>query len=290
LERFHEAEPDSHVFTVDGSIAIISDLHGEYNNYIRLLKKSGIIDKDLNWSFGKNHLVILGDIFDRGPMVTEILWHLFGLEMQASAAGGKLHIILGNHEYMILTGNSQFINTKYLNVEQVMGKSYSSLFLANSVLGNWLRKKPVIVKVNSILFTHAGISTELVREKMGMDQINLIFREKLTGSTAYESDTTGGRFLNIHIDEMLSYRNYFADKEFNETKLDSILFFYGVNRIIVGHTTLPEVKSMFSNKLLGADAGIMNYHSGEILLYQNGIFYRVSYNGKREKIFEIDPE
>jgi hypothetical protein len=89
---------------------------------------------------------------------------------------------------------------------------------------------------------------------------------------------------------MLSYRNYFADKEFNETKLDSILFFYGVNRIIVGHTTLPEVKSMFSNKLLGADAGIMNYHSGEILLYQNGIFYRVSYNGKREKIFEIDPE
>jgi len=289
-ENYHSEVNESVSFSTEESIAIMSDLHGEYENYIRLLKKSGIIDRYLNWSFGKNHLVILGDIFDRGPMVTEILWHLFGLEMQAKAAGGKIHIILGNHEYMILTGNSQFINTKYMNAEQIIGKSYSSLFLSNSVLGNWLRNKPVIVKINSILFTHAGISIELVRERMDMDQINQIFREKLTGSSALGSDTTGGRILYSHIDEMLSYRNYFADKQFNESKLDSILSFYGVNRIIVGHTTLPEVKSMFNNKLLGADAGMMNYHSGELLLYQNGTFYRVLYNGKREKIFESDPD
>ncbi|MBI5008694.1 MAG: metallophosphoesterase, partial [Bacteroidia bacterium] len=136
-EKYHKEETDNFSFSTDGNIAIMADLHGEYENYIRLLKKSGIIDRNLNWSYGKNHLVILGDIFDRGPMVTEILWHLFGLELQASAAGGEVHILLGNHEYMILTGNSQFINTKYMNAEQIIGKSYSSLFLSNSILGNW---------------------------------------------------------------------------------------------------------------------------------------------------------
>jgi hypothetical protein len=285
LERYHEVEPDSHVFTVDGSIAIISDLHGEYDNYIRLLKKSGIIDKNLNWSFGKNHLIILGDIFDRGPMVTEILWHLFGLEMQASAAGGKLHIILGNHEYMILTGNSQFINGKYLYVEQIMGKSYSSLFLANSVLGDWLRKKPVILKINNLLFTHAGISTDFVKGKTDMDQLNRFFKDMLTGSQADKSVFADTTIINSKVSEMLSYRNYFSDKQFNESKLDSILTFYGVERVIVGHTTLPEVKSMFNNKLIGSDAGMMNYHSGELLLYQNGSFYRVLYNGKQIQLF-----
>ena len=40
------------------------------------MKSLGIIDKNLNWKFGKGHLVVLGDIFDRGSMVTEVLWHL----------------------------------------------------------------------------------------------------------------------------------------------------------------------------------------------------------------------
>src|SRR4030042_2103505 len=66
------------------SIGVISDVHGDYNSYLNLLKGTGIIDNDLNWKFGKGHLVVLGDIFDRGDMVTETLWHLFCLEKQAA--------------------------------------------------------------------------------------------------------------------------------------------------------------------------------------------------------------
>ncbi len=62
------------------SIGIITDIHGEYSTYLNLLNANGIIDNDLNWKFGKGHLVIIGDTFDRGAMVTEVLWHLFGLE------------------------------------------------------------------------------------------------------------------------------------------------------------------------------------------------------------------
>jgi hypothetical protein len=286
LEKYHVVESDNASYSTDGSIAIMADLHGEYNNYIRLLKNTGIIDRDLNWSFGDGHLVILGDIFDRGSMVTEILWHLYGLEIQASAAGGKVHILLGNHEFLILTGDCKFINNKYIQVEQITGKTYSDLFLSNSVLGNWLRKMPVIVRINNILFTHAGISNEMVRRKIDKDQMNRIFSNHLTKGIAWEPDTTEKSMIDLQVGHILSYRGYFADMQFSENKLDSILSFYGVDRIIVGHTTLAEVKSMYNNKLIGIDAGLMHYHSGEILLYQNDTFYRVLYNGKREILFK----
>lgn len=287
-EKYHAAETENYSFTGEDSIAIMADLHGEYDNYIRILKRTGIIDRDLNWSFGKGHLVILGDIFDRGPKVTEIFWHLFGLEIQALAAGGKVHIILGNHEYMNLTGDNRYINNKYRHVEQITGKTYSDFFVSNSVLGNWLRKMPVVVKINNILFTHAGISTELVREKIDIDQMNSILRAMLTGIPADGPDITYGSLINIQVQDMLSYRGYFNDELFFESKLDSILTFYGVNRIIVGHTTLSEVKSMYHDKLIGIDAGLMYYHSGELLLYKNNAFYRVLYNGQRKKIFDSD--
>ena len=54
------------------SIAVITDVHGQYNIYLNELISNGIIDSNLNWKFGKGHLVYLGDAFDRGDMVTEI--------------------------------------------------------------------------------------------------------------------------------------------------------------------------------------------------------------------------
>lgn len=128
------------------SIAIISDVHGEYDIYINLLIKNGIIDNNLNWKFGKGHLVILGDVFDRGDKVTEIFWHLFGMEQEAEKAGGRLHLLLGNHELMVLSKATAYINKKYNHVENISGTYYFDLYSENSVLGKWLRAKPVIIQ------------------------------------------------------------------------------------------------------------------------------------------------
>ncbi len=106
------------------SIGVITDIHGEYNIYIDLLKAAGIIDRNLNWKFGKGHLVVLGDIFDRGSMVNEVLWHLFGLEKQAEKAGGMVHVLLGNHEFLVLRKDLSFINEKYKEDEAISGIRY----------------------------------------------------------------------------------------------------------------------------------------------------------------------
>jgi len=98
-------------------IVAVGDLHGDYDSFIKILKGTGLIDKDLHWTGGKIHLVQIGDIMDRGPKAKEIFDLLMRLEKEAEAAGGKIHVLLGNHEEMNLTGIA-LDRENYVTVEQ----------------------------------------------------------------------------------------------------------------------------------------------------------------------------
>lgn len=55
----------------------VSDIHGQYNLFVELLKANNVIDRENNWSYGNGVLLINGDIFDRGNKVSESLWLVF---------------------------------------------------------------------------------------------------------------------------------------------------------------------------------------------------------------------
>ncbi len=262
-------------------VAVITDLHGEYKKFARLLKGNGVTDKDLNWSFGTGHLVVLGDIFDRGGSVTDILWSVFALERQAEASGGKVHVLLGNHEFMELGGDGSFANEKYLRLQNVLGMPYPELYSDKSILGRWLRSKPVVITINKMIFTHGGLSEELVRKGLTISVINTIYYDLLNGKKVPATELENAAFLQGSEDSPLWYRGYFTDRSFTTARLMSVLGFYGMEKIIVGHTTFDEMISLYGSRLIGADAGIMNRSSGEILIYKEGVFYRGSKSGRR---------
>jgi predicted MPP superfamily phosphohydrolase len=266
------------------SICVISDIHGNFENYITLLKEASVIDGNLRWKFGSGHLVILGDIFDRGEKVTEILWHVFDLEKQALKAGGMVHMVLGNHELMILSGDLRYINEKYIITGKFTGLSYSELFSGSSVLGMWLRSKPVAITINDILFIHAGISAEMIRNNLEVKDINKFFYDGLAGKVLTDSSQNAKLILLIGDNGPLWYRGYFSEKGIEDQVLDKILSFYGVNHIIVGHTPGNEIRSSHQGKIFGIDAGMANGLPGELLLIQNGEFFRVDCCGMKEKL------
>jgi hypothetical protein len=266
------------------SIAVISDVHGQYDIFLKQLMANGIIDKSLNWKFGRGHLVYLGDAFDRGDKVTEVLWYLFSLEKQAAAAGGMVHFILGNHELMVLEEDLRFINPKYQEVEAITGTKYSDLFSENSVLGKWLRSRPVIVTINDILFVHGGISPDLVHRNLNIKQINQEFSDSIVGRDIWSSGGNEELIFLAGDNGPLWYRGYFTDTTFTESSLDSILLFYDKAHIVVGHSTHKDIKSLFNNKILGIDAGIMYAQPGAMLIYREGCFYKGSLSGKRDKL------
>lgn len=266
------------------SIAVITDVHGQYGIFLKQLMANGIIDKSLNWKFGRGHLVYLGDAFDRGDMVTEILWYLFSLEKQAARAGGMVHFILGNHELMILDEDLRYINQKYNIVEAITGITYYNLYSENSVLGKWLRTRPVIVTINDIIFVHGGISPELVHRNLSIKQINQEFSDSIVGRNLWLPGENEELIFLAGDKGPLWYRGYFTDTIFTESSLDSILMFYDKAHIVVGHSTHKDIKSLFNNKILGIDAGIMYSQPGVMLIYKEGCFYKGSGTGKREKL------
>lgn len=262
------------------SIGVISDIHGEYEKYIKLLNSQGIINSDNNWKFGKGHLVVLGDCFDRGDHVTELIWHIFGLEKQAQKAGGMVHYILGNHEVMVLGEDLRYMNEKYRKVEEITGIRYQDLYSSETVLGKWLRIQPIVISINDALFVHGGISTGIIRKKLDINEINhLFYQMQITGQVESERDMKNLVFLNEELGPIW-YRGYFED--FTEEQADSLLEYTGKEHIIVGHTASSDFQPLYGKKILGIDAGLGDDKPGAMLIIKKGIFYKGTPDGKRE--------
>ncbi len=96
--------------TTDSVIWAFGDTHGAFGEFGDLLKQVNLVDEQLNWSGGKAHLVSTGDVLDRGPHPRKILDLMMKLEKQAEQAGGKFHLVLGNHEVMILIGDLRYVS------------------------------------------------------------------------------------------------------------------------------------------------------------------------------------
>ena len=73
---------------------VISDIHGEYDQFISLIKKMNLTDKD--------DLYILGDVVDRGKNPIKVLKYLMTLP--------NCICIAGNHEIMALTCMKYMLN------------------------------------------------------------------------------------------------------------------------------------------------------------------------------------
>ena len=92
-------------------IVAISDPHGAYDAMVRTLVNAEIIDGDRNWSGDASHLVVTGDLLDRGGDSRKVMDLLMQLEEQAIADGGMVHLLLGNHEVMNLVGDLRYVAT-----------------------------------------------------------------------------------------------------------------------------------------------------------------------------------
>jgi len=101
---------------VDKIIAV-GDVHGAYDSFVKILKAAGLVDDMLKWSGGKTHLVQTGDIMDRGDYPKDVFDLVKRLEIEALEAGGKVHMLLGNHEEMNITG-IVFRHPEYVSAKQ----------------------------------------------------------------------------------------------------------------------------------------------------------------------------
>lgn len=89
-------------------IVAVGDLHGDYDAWLRIARAAALIDGGGNWTGGNTTLVQLGDITDREPDSLKIIRSLQQLQKQAPRKGGKVIVVLGNHEAMNLLGDLRY--------------------------------------------------------------------------------------------------------------------------------------------------------------------------------------
>lgn len=84
---------------IANTIYNFGDVHGDYEKLLTLLQISKLISdpNQPKWEGGKNTLIQLGDVLDRGKNGTEALYLLRKLQKEAHFSGGKVIILLGNH-------------------------------------------------------------------------------------------------------------------------------------------------------------------------------------------------
>lgn len=270
-------EPDT--FTHVSKIVALSDVHGQFDVMINLLKAHKIIDKDNHWAFGEGHMVMTGDMFDRGHQVNEVLWFLYALDQEAQAAGGRLHLLMGNHEQMVFRGDLRYVNERYQVSADLLKRHYDALYNKDTEIGQWLRSKHTLVKINNILFMHGGISPEWVERKLHISEANHLFRQHLDDKKA---DLKKDDLLNFlfFTNGPTWYRGYFKD-ELKESDIDSILNYFKVEHIVVGHTSQEQVLGLYHNKIIAIDSSIKNGQSGELLLIDAGKLTRGLYQGEQ---------
>ena len=85
-----------------GRVVAIGDIHGAQEEFMALLRSVELIDEQGSWTGGDATLVQTGDLFDRGAAVKDVVETLIRLEREAEQAGGRVIVLLGNHEGMNL--------------------------------------------------------------------------------------------------------------------------------------------------------------------------------------------
>jgi len=280
--------PETVVTRANTDLFVVADTHGEYEILLAMLQKQRIVDPRLRWSFGRGHLVILGDVFDRGPNHTEILWLLYALEPQARRAGGAVHLLLGNHETMVLRGDLRYLNGKYSRTAALLGvNSYAQLFDAASVLGQWLRTLPAALKINGLLCVHGGISPALVEQRISLTDINAGVRAALADAAPGTQAAAGRAEFLMGREGPLWYRGYFAEHADFPTAtgedVDRALQWFGVSHILVGHTIVPTITELYGDKVIAVQVYPRRETSGavtfESLLIRGGMLWRANLQG-----------
>ncbi len=264
-------------------ILVISDIHGQYDVLLALLRSHNIIDNHHNWNWGTGHLVVLGDVFDRGDFVNEVVYLIYSLEQQANIAGGGVHFLLGNHEIMILQNDIRYVTKKYHVVANAFEITVPELYDNNTLIGRWLRSKNTIMQINDFLFVHGGIHPQLMNSFKSINNINSITRKNIdTPRDSIKADSTLSFIFRS--DGPHWYRGFFEPDslpEVSEIELNQILGFLNVEKIIVGHTTMDSIAAFYDNRVLMVDGGIKYGEKGEALLWEDGKFYRIFDDGSK---------
>ena len=306
-------------FTGVSRIVAVGDVHGDFGQFVTILRQAEVVDAKNRWAGGQTHLVQTGDVLDRGPDSRKVMDLLIELAPQAERAGGRVHALIGNHEAMNILGDLRYVSPEEYQAfrtprsEVLRDRVFSRLadstrrndpadrrqwqaehppgwvehrlaFEGNGHYGSWIRGNNAVVKIDDFLFLHGGIGPKYVGVPLG--DLNDRVRQSLAGQgpdPGIAEDSEGP----------LWYRGLATgDEALLTAHVDQALASFGVKHIVIGHTvTAGTVMTRHDGKVIMIDVGLSAVYGGPptCLVIENGKPYTLHRGQRLELPLGGDP-
>jgi hypothetical protein len=253
-------------------IVAVGDVHGDLQATLRVLRLGGLIDADNHWSGGDTVFVQTGDQLDRGDDEQAILDLLSQLETEAAAAGGAVHVLNGNHEYMNAAGDFRYVTPGGMSdfadapgvdvtspaVREVPEalRARAAAFLPGGPYAKVLATRNTAVIVGDSVFVHGGV---LPKYAPAVEELNAAGRRWLS-----EGGTPPAELLAP--DGLVWARDYSVPEPSPQACADlaTALKILKVSRMVVGHTVQARgITSACDDKVWRIDVGMAKHYGGE---------------------------
>jgi hypothetical protein len=249
-------------------IVVIGDIHGDIRRFKDILIDAKVINNNIEWiAEPKNTIVIqMGDQVDsinRDPTLAEwevlpdveMIYFTDLLNKIARAKGGRVISLIGNHELMNVIGNYSYVSSNSLNGSLNGGiRKRHDLFRPDGTLSAILSQRPIVVKIDSLLFCHAGLTTEhldlLDKYDKDISYLNSIWKNFIKNNAILLEDK------EIFETIILGNEGILWTRDLNEpADIVNLLERLGCSYMFVGHTVVDRVK-LINNRIWYTDTGI----------------------------------
>jgi hypothetical protein len=249
-------------------IVAMADWHGDLGAARRALRLAGAIDEQDRWVGGRLVVVQTGDVVDRGAGERAILDLLARLEGEATAAGGAVIALIGNHE--VLNAGGDFDDTApagFVAFADLADTTLSSLppeqrgraaaFRPGGPYARQLAGRNVVAVVGRNVFVHGGVRPEHLA--LGLERINEETQAWLRG------ETPPPPWLNQR-ESPIWVRDYSAEPDDADcARLAEVLAALGCDRMFVGHTVQEGgVTSRCDGQAWCLDTGASAHYGGPL--------------------------
>lgn len=158
---------------------------------------------------------------------------------------------------------------------------------ADGRYGRWLRQRPVMVKINGVVFVHGGLTPEVAA--LGCEAVNEAVRREITRDI---QKTRGQPSATLAAGEggPLWYRGFWkSDEGTLLASVEQVLKLMGAQAVVVGHTVTGtgRIQTRFGGRVVGIDIGMGEVYGSRLGALEVGPDGGISavYPDSREDLF-----
>ena len=256
-------------------VVVIGDLHSDIQATRQAFRLAGGTDESDVWIGGALTIVQLGDMIGRSDDERQVLDFLFAVREQAQAAGGKVHLLVGNHEVMGARVDNQAVGLNpfpgyedltdldlgdsRLQILAEHAKKRGAALMSGGPYAQRFAELPTVLQLGKTVYVHGGVVPRWAA--YGLDRINAEVSHWLFGDCP-EPDSS----LGVDNGDRVMWTRQFSSlvDETDCAVLDESLGILGAERMIVAHSVHSTITEYCDGKVWAVDVGMSRFYAGPI--------------------------